>query len=184
VRRLNPLAGLRPRIAALVLAGVLLLAGVMVRVSAESVDDAYERSARSELAAIANTWEDGFHVSDLADPQLMVQRLQRLQELNPRLTDVEVVWQDIDGNRQVAQVGGRVADHEAMLRHPVGNDDAMLELHYDLAALDRARAADGATLSLLGLAAALVLGGLVSLLSRARTSAAATRSAPWRATST
>jgi diguanylate cyclase (GGDEF)-like protein len=164
VRRLNPFAGLRPRIAALVLGGVLVLAAVMVRVSAESVGDAYEHSARSELAAIANTWEDGFHVSDLADPELMVQRLQRLQELNPHLTDVEVSWQGIDGNRQVAQVGGRVAPHEAMLRHPVGNDDATLELHYDLAALDRARSADGMTLSMLGLSAALVLGGLVSLL--------------------
>ena len=40
----------------------------------------------------------------------------------------------------------------------------MLELHYDLAALDRARASDGMTLALLGLGAALALGALVSLL--------------------
>jgi hypothetical protein len=40
VRRLNPLTGLRPRIAALVLGGVLVLAAVMMSVSARSVNDA------------------------------------------------------------------------------------------------------------------------------------------------
>ena len=85
----------------------------------------------------------------------------------------------------------------------------MLELHYDLAALDRARAKDRTILALLGLGAALVLGGLVSLLlgrtvvrrldrvravanrlrdgrqhAPAPSSAVATRSASSRATST
>jgi hypothetical protein len=205
VRRLNPFTGLRPRIAALVLGGVLVLAAVMVRVSARSVDGAYERAARSELIAIATTWEDGFDVSDLADPELMVQRVTRLNELNPSLDKIAVSWHDVHGRTRVAEAGEEPSGHapaidvgeqsyrdvrtarghHAEIHYPVGaGPDAMLELHYDLAALDRARAADGATLSLLGLAAALVLGGLVSLLSRARTSAAATRSAPWRATST
>jgi uncharacterized membrane protein YphA (DoxX/SURF4 family) len=44
--RLNPFTGLRPRIAALVLGGVLVLAAVMVQVSAHAVDDAYERLSR------------------------------------------------------------------------------------------------------------------------------------------
>jgi diguanylate cyclase (GGDEF)-like protein len=183
VRRLNPLAGLRPRIAALVLGGVLLLAAVMVKVSAHSVDHAYQRAARTELTAIATTWEDGFDVSDLADPELMQQRVQRLQEANPNLIEIAASWHDIDGRTQVAQAGhdpiahAPAVDvgaqpyrevtagtaHHAEIHYPVG-DDAMLELHYDLAALDRARASDGMTLALLGLAAALALGGLVSLL--------------------
>ena len=90
--RLSPFTGLRPRIAALVLGGVLVLAAVMVQVSAHSVGGAYERTARSELTAIATTWEDGFDVSDLADPELMQQRVQRLQELNPNLIEIAVSW--------------------------------------------------------------------------------------------
>jgi HAMP domain-containing protein len=182
VRRLNPLTGLRPRIAALVLGGVLVLAATMVQVSAHSVDGAYERSARTELTAIATTWEDGFDVSDLADPELMAQRVQRLQELNPNLTKIAVSWHDIHGRTRVAEAGDvpgeRVAaidagarsyrrsaagaGRHAEIHHPVGpGPDAMLELHYDLAALDKARAAEGLTLWLIGLAAALGLGGLV-----------------------
>jgi diguanylate cyclase (GGDEF)-like protein len=163
VRRLNPFAGLRPRIAALVLGGVLVLAAVMVRVSVESVGDAYEQSARTELAAIANTWEDGFDASDLADPQLMEQRVQRLRELNPHLTRIAVSWHDVRGRPRVAAIGGATGGHQAVIHHPVGGE-ATLDLRYDLAALDKARAADGLTLSLLGLGAALALGGLVSLL--------------------
>jgi diguanylate cyclase (GGDEF)-like protein len=182
VRRLNPVTGLRPRIAALVLGGVLVLAAIMVQVSAHSVDGAYERSARTELTAIATTWEDGFDVSDLADPELMALRVQRLQELNPNLTKIAVSWHDIHGRTRVAEAGdGAIAHkpaidvgpqgyrefddgpgHHAEIHHPVGlGPDAMLELHYDLAALDKARASDGLTLWLLGLAAALGLGGLV-----------------------
>jgi hypothetical protein len=44
------------------------LAAVTVRISAESVGDAYERAACTELTAIATTWEDGFDVSDLPIP--------------------------------------------------------------------------------------------------------------------
>ena len=182
MRRLNPVTGLRPRIAALVLGGVLVLAAIMVQVSAHSVDGAYERSARTELTAIATTWEDGFDVSDLADPELMALRVQRLQELNPNLTKIAVSWHDIHGRTRVAEAGEDPSDrvaaidagsrsyresadgagHHAEIHHPVGlGPDAMLELHYDLATLDEARAADGVTLWLIGLAAALGLGGLV-----------------------
>jgi diguanylate cyclase (GGDEF)-like protein len=185
VRRLNPFTGLRPRIAALVLGGVLVLAAVMVRVSARSVDGAYERAARSELIAIATTWEDGFDVSDLADPELMVQRVTRLNELNPSLDKIAVSWHDVHGRTRVAEAGEEPSGHapaidvgeqgyrdvrtarghHAEIHYPVGaGPDAMLELHYDLAALDRARASDGMALWLLGLGAALALGGLVSLL--------------------
>jgi diguanylate cyclase (GGDEF)-like protein len=179
VRRLNPLTGLSSRIAALVLGGVLVLAVVMIQVSAHSVGGAYDRAARSELNAIATTWEDGFDVSDLADAQLMQQRVQTLQELNSNLIKIAVSWHDVHGRTQVAEAGDdatghapaidvgpqeyRVIGHHAEIHHPVGTD-AMLELHYDLAALDRARDADGTALSLLGLIAALALGGLVSLL--------------------
>ena len=90
MRRLNPFTGLRPRIAALVLGGVLVLAAVMMSVSASSVNDAYERAARSELTAIATTWEDGFDVSDLADAELMQQRVQRLRDANPNLIKIAV----------------------------------------------------------------------------------------------
>jgi diguanylate cyclase (GGDEF)-like protein len=183
VRRLNPLTGLRPRIAALVLGGVLVLAAVMMSVSADSVDDAYERAARTELTAIATTWEDGFDVSELADPQLMQQRVQRLQDQNPHLIKIAVSWHDAHGATHVAEAGDDPAGHapaidvgpqayneidnahghHAEIHYPVGLD-AMLELHYDLAALDRARTHDRTALALLSLAAALVLGGLVSLL--------------------
>lgn len=179
MRRLNPLTGLRPRIAALVLGGVLVLAAIMVQVSAGSVNRAYDRAARSELNAIATTWEDGFDVSDLADPQLMAQRVQTLQERNPHLIKIAVSWYDVHGRTQVAEAGTdpsghspaidvgpqayRVVDRHAEIHHAIGTD-AMLELHYDLAGLDRARAADGRALWLLGLGAALALGGLVSLL--------------------
>jgi diguanylate cyclase (GGDEF)-like protein len=183
--RLNPFTGLRPRIAALVLGGVLVLAAVMVQVSAHSVGGAYERTARSELTAIATTWEDGFDVSDLADPELMQQRVQRLQELNPNLIEIAVSWHDIHGRTRVAEAGHDPVGHapaidvgpqsyrevgdehgrHAEIHEPVGpGPDAMLELHYDLAALDRAREADGLALALLGLGAALALGGLVVLL--------------------
>ena len=90
MRRFNPLTGLRPRIAVLVLAGVLVLAAIMVQVSSHSLNGAYERAARTELTAIATTWEDGFDVSDLADPQLMEQRVQVLQERNPHLVKIAV----------------------------------------------------------------------------------------------
>jgi diguanylate cyclase (GGDEF)-like protein len=179
VRRLNPLTGLRPRIAALVLGGVLVLAAVMMSVSASSVNDAYERAARSELTAIATTWEDGFAVSDLADAELMQQRVQRLRDANPNLIKIAVSWHDIHGGTQVAEAGEdpvghapaidvgpqqyTVIGHHAEIHYPVGND-AMLELHYDLSALDRTRTADRNALLLLGLGAALALGGLVSLL--------------------
>ena len=183
MRRLNPLTGLRPRIAALVLGGVLVLAAVMISMSASSLDDAYERAARTELTAIATTWEDGFDASELADPQLMQQRVQRLHDRNPHLIKIAVSWHDVNGATQVAEAGDdptghapaidvgpqdyRVVDnadgHHAEIHYPVGAD-AMLELHYDLAALDSARAKDRTILALLGIAAALVLGGLVSLL--------------------
>jgi diguanylate cyclase (GGDEF)-like protein len=183
VRRLNPLTGLRPRIAALVLGGVLVLAALMISVSASSVDDAYERAARTELTAIATTWEDGFDASDLADPQLMRQRVQMLHDRNPHLIKIAVSWHDSHGRTQIAEAGddptGHVPavdvgtqsyreirnanGHHAEIHYPVALD-AMLELHYDLAALDRARARDRSTLAVLGLGAALLLGGLVSLL--------------------
>jgi diguanylate cyclase (GGDEF)-like protein len=163
MRRLDPFTGLRPRIAALVLGGVLLLAALMVRISDASVGAAYERAARTELTAIATTWEDGFDVSDLADGELMEQRVQRLQELNPNLDKIAVHWRDVHGRPRVAQVGRDAGGHHAEIHHSVGTD-ATLELHYDLAATDRARASKGMTLSLLGLGAALALGGLVILL--------------------
>ena len=163
VRRFNPFTGLRPRIAALVLGGVLVLAAIMVQVSARSLNSAYERASRTELNAIATTWEDGFEVSDLADPQLMQQRVQVLQERNPHLTKIAVSWQDIHGRTRVAEAGsGGVGGHYAELNYPVGTD-AQLDLHYNLAALDRDRAADARTMWLLGLGAALLLGALVSL---------------------
>jgi diguanylate cyclase (GGDEF)-like protein len=163
VRRLNPFTGLRSRIAALVLGGVLVLAAIMVQVSARSLNSAYERASRTELNAIATTWEDGFEVSDLADPQLMQQRVQVLQERNPHLAKIAVSWQDIHGRTRVAEAGsGGVGGHYAELNYPVGTD-ARLDLHYNLAALDRARAADARTMWLLGLGAALLLGALVSL---------------------
>jgi diguanylate cyclase (GGDEF)-like protein len=185
VRRLNPFTGLRPRIAVLVLGGVLLLAAVMMRVSADSVGGAYERAARSELIAIATTWEDGFQVSDLADPPLIETRVVRLKELNPNLHKIAVSWRDVNGVTRVAETGGKSTRHRpaieigeqsyrevrsdgvhhAEIHYPVGpGPEAMLELHYDLTALDRARAGDAMTLALLGLGAALALGGLVSLL--------------------
>src|SRR5690349_1619767 len=151
----------------------------MMSVSAHSVNDAYERAARSELTAIATTWEDGFAVSDLADAELMQQRVQRLRDANPNLIKIAVSWHDIHGGTQVAEAGEdpvghvpaidvgpqqyTVIGHHAEIHYPVGND-AMLELHYDLSALDRTRTADRNALLLLGLGAALALGGLVSLL--------------------
>ncbi|HEX5620370.1 MAG TPA: HD domain-containing phosphohydrolase [Solirubrobacteraceae bacterium] len=163
MRRFNPFTGLRPRIAALVLGGVLVLAAIMVQVSAHSSKRAYERAADTELSAIATTWEDGFDVSDLADPQLMQQRVQVLQEQNPHLTKIAVSWEDVHGNTRVAEAGiDRTAGHRAEIRHPVGTD-AMLEIDYDLAALDHARAADARTMWLIALGAALLLGALVSV---------------------
>jgi diguanylate cyclase (GGDEF)-like protein len=185
---LNPLTGLRPRIAMLVLGGVLLLAGLMVQVSARSLSRAYETAARGELTAIATTWEDGFEVSDLADPQLMEERVARLKELNAHLINIGVSWEDVHGRPKRVEAGVEVHDgdathvpidgrargyhevrdgdaHYAEIHHPVGpGPDAVLELHYDLAALDKAQASDATTLFLLGLGAALVLGALVSLL--------------------
>jgi diguanylate cyclase (GGDEF)-like protein len=163
VRRLNPLTGLRPRIAALVLGGVLVLAAVMISVSAGSVDDAYERAADTELMAIATTWGDGLEMSDLADPQLMQERVQRLHDLNPHLSKIAVSWPDATGRTQVAHAGRDASGHHAELRYPVGLD-AMLELHYDLAALDHARSRDRLTLATMAVGLALLLGGLVSLL--------------------
>ncbi len=184
VRRFNPLTGLRPRIAVFVLGGVLLLAGVMVQVSANSLGSAYERAARHELLAIATTWEDGFQLSDLADQQLMEERVARLKELNPDLARISVSWHDVNGETRLVAAGTQEAPwhapidsgprayrelrkrgaHYAEIHHPVGpGPDAMLELHYDLAALDAARERDARTLFLLALAAALVLGALVSM---------------------
>src|SRR3954451_7877297 len=111
MRRLNPLTSLRPRIAALVLGGVLVLAAVMVRISAESVGDAYERAARTELTAIATTWEDGFDVSDLADPELMQQRVQRLQEAKPHLIEIAASCHDIAGRPQFPQAAHAPIPH-------------------------------------------------------------------------
>jgi diguanylate cyclase (GGDEF)-like protein len=109
----------------------------------------------------------------------MQQRVQRLRDANPNLIEIAVSWHDIHGRTHVAEAGEdptghapaidvgpqeyTVIGHHAEIHYPVGND-AMLELHYDLAALDRARTADRNALLLLGLGAALALGGLVSLL--------------------
>jgi diguanylate cyclase (GGDEF)-like protein len=200
----NRLTALRPRIAAVVLAGVIALAMVMIQVSAGTVDDAYERAAHGELTAIATTWEDGFEPADLADPELMQRRVTRLQALNPGLHKIGVSWHDADGITRLAQAGHEhdpdgvkrdittsrpivvergdaapidlppqpyhevhAADgaHYAEIHYAVGDGpSAMLELHYDLKGLDEARAADGTTLSALGLGAALLLGLIVSLL--------------------
>ena len=165
MRRLNPLTGLRPRIAVLVLGGVLLLAALMMRVSAHSVDGAYERAARSELNAIATTWEDGFDVSDLADPQLMQQRVhapagaqpeprqdRRLLARRPRAPRASrrpagrrpATPRRSTSARRATATSRSAGGHHAEIHYPVGpGPDAMLELHYDLAALDRARASDG-----------------------------------------
>ncbi|HWM10287.1 MAG TPA: diguanylate cyclase [Solirubrobacteraceae bacterium] len=185
MRRFNPLTGLRPRIAVLVLGGVLLLAGLMVQVSARSLTHAYESAARGELVAIATTWEDGFQPSDLADEQLMEERVARLREANEHLTRISVSWHDVYDRTRIVEAGvgsdregfpieagprdyhevREGGAHYAEIQHPVGlGPDAMLELQYDLAALDDARATDARALFLLGLAAALVLGALVSLL--------------------
>ncbi len=69
----------------------------------------------------------------------------------------------IDVGPQDYRVIDNADGHHAEIHYPVGAD-AMLELHYDLAALDSARAKDRTILALVGIAAALVLGGLVSLL--------------------
>src|SRR5262245_32811700 len=129
----------------------------MVQVSSRSLNGAYERAARTELTAIATTWEDGFDISDLADPQLMQQRVPTLQELNPHLIKIAVSWHDIHGRTRVAEAGTdptghdpaidvgpqdyRVIGHHAEIHSPVGTD-AMLELHYDLAAFEQARDED------------------------------------------
>ena len=93
----------------------------------------------------------------------MQERVQRLHDLNPHLSKIAISWPDASGRTVVAAAGHDTPGHHAELRYPVGLD-AMLELHYDLAALDQARATDRRTLALIAVGVALVLGGLVSLL--------------------
>jgi diguanylate cyclase (GGDEF)-like protein len=199
--------GLRPRITAVVLAGVLALGFVMVQLSSGTLSRSYERAGESELQAIATTWNEGFRSEDLAMPEMLQRRVTRLQAVNQRLHKISLSWYDDAGRTLVVQaghehdpdgvkrnittsepitVGPNVAPIDAgpeayreieaadgahygkMIRPVSGDADgeplAMLELHYDLAMLDEAQAADGRTMSGVGLAAAMLLGTIVSLL--------------------
>jgi diguanylate cyclase (GGDEF)-like protein len=149
VRRFNPLIALRPRIAAVVLGGVLVLAIAMVQVSGRTLDGAYEQAARGELAAVATTFEDGFEVGDLEHPELMQRRVTRLKALNPDLHKIGVSWHDADGVTRLAQAGHR-HDPDAVKRDITTSTPVALEPGHeapiDAPALSyrEVRAADGA----------------------------------------
>jgi diguanylate cyclase (GGDEF)-like protein len=102
---INPLRRLRPRIALIVFAVVGCLALLVSLQSADRLTDVYEEAGRTQLNAIATTWDTTFRAADLRDPAALQRRVEQLQASNAQLHKISLSWHDERGRTLIVQAG-------------------------------------------------------------------------------
>lgn len=185
------------------------LAVLATLVFTSRLEETYRQAGKSQLEALAKTWDDGFHVTSLdGDPAYLQERIQRLRALTDKTVHkMAVSWEGTDGSNLLVQDGHEhdpngvkrdVSTSEVVRLDGSGNDvpfeqgpqpyrevraadgahygkllygvtrggtlRAVVELHYDLKALDEALAADKRTVLTIAILAALTLTLLANLL--------------------
>jgi diguanylate cyclase (GGDEF)-like protein len=191
-----------------VFGAMVALAVLATLVFTSRLEDTYRQAGKSQLEALAKTWNDGFRVTSLEDPGYLQRRIARLRGLTDETVHKMVVsWVGPRGERLIVQDGhdhdpdgvkrdvttstavqwsGRnnrapidigpqpyrevhAADgaHYGKLLFGVrrgGTLRAVVELHYDLKALDQALAADKRTVLTIAILTAITLTLLANLL--------------------
>jgi diguanylate cyclase (GGDEF)-like protein len=105
VSRIHNPFGLRARIAFIAFVAIAALAAILANQASNRLSRTYEDASRSQLQAIATTWADGFRASDLRDPALLQERLQKLKKGNASVHKISVSWHDARGRTLIAQAG-------------------------------------------------------------------------------
>jgi diguanylate cyclase (GGDEF)-like protein len=93
------------RLVLLVVAAIGAFTAQVSYVSTDKVAGIYEDAARSELQAIAGTWDDGFRGTDLRRPQRLQRRIERLKRNNPNLHKISISWHDRTGGTLLVSAG-------------------------------------------------------------------------------
>ncbi len=96
---------LQTRVVLLVVSSIAAFAAQVSYMSANQVAATYDDAARSELRAIAGTWDDGFRGTDLRRPRLLQRRIERLKRNNPNLHKISVSWHDRAGDTLMVSAG-------------------------------------------------------------------------------
>ncbi len=96
---------LRTRVVLLVALAIGAFAAQTSYISATQVAAIYDDAARSELRAIAGTWDDGFRGTDLRRPGRLQRRIERLKRNNPNLHKISVSWHDRAGETLMVSAG-------------------------------------------------------------------------------
>jgi len=96
---------LRARVVLIVLLTIGGLTAIMSVQSIRALTTAYHDAGRSELRAVASTWDDGFRLVDVRDPARLQRRMARVKRNNPNLHKIAMSWRDRAGNAFVVAVG-------------------------------------------------------------------------------
>jgi diguanylate cyclase (GGDEF)-like protein len=96
---------LRPKMSLLVLVGIGSLALFLSYQSSRSLSEAYREAGRSELQAIAATWDDGFRGVDLSSPTLLQRRIEKIRRNNPNLHKISLSWHDTEDRTLLVSSG-------------------------------------------------------------------------------
>lgn len=96
---------LRTRVTLLVLVAIGAFAVQVSYVFTAKMVALQEEAARSELQAIAGTWDDGFRGTDLRRPLRLQARIERLKRNNPNLHKISISWHDARGDTRLVSAG-------------------------------------------------------------------------------
>jgi GGDEF domain-containing protein len=96
---------LRARVVLLVLCTIGALTVFMGFQSSRGLTRAYHEAGRSELRAIASTWDDGFRLVDVREPERLQRRMARVKRNNPNLHKIGMSWRDREGRRWLVAIG-------------------------------------------------------------------------------
>ncbi len=96
---------LRTRVVILVLVAIGAFAVQVSYVFTAKMAALHEDAARSELQAIAGTWDDGFRGTDLRRPLRLQARIERLKRNNPNLHKISISWHDAGGGTRLVSAG-------------------------------------------------------------------------------
>ena len=96
---------LRTRVVLLVLVAIGAFAVQVSYVFTAKMAALQEEAARSELQAIAGTWDDGFRGTDLRRPMRLQARIERLKRNNPNLHKISISWHDARGDTRLVSAG-------------------------------------------------------------------------------
>ena len=105
LERMNPLKNLKPRIALLVFVTVGALALFMSWQFSNRLTSTYQEAGRTQLRAIAGTWDDGFRGTDLENPEALQRRIDKLRANNETLHKVSLSWHDRADDTLLVQSG-------------------------------------------------------------------------------